>query len=367
MNKDKTWLKRLRGTRSYEILSAFIKSAVVGLLFAVLCFVYDIYHDSEQDKQLEESIEKLENIENSVEQLEKIKQSLSTRYLGIFPEYIPEISALFENLVPTDSVIIFEDVLYYGIKSRPNEFFNLNVQLFNHALNGGSLTVAYYDSQNTDNKPVMDDLFHKMIIESRIGSKYHSELGEARIEELQRLSQMNQLNLLASRHLDSILCEKYFAATRKDDLGKFKKDVEAYLGKELIDKDTTNLSEAELITYRMCVEIDSMKQHFLGNGKPVGDILFNDYEQMYRNMSEIIVKYYTRYGFDLVPLNEYLTMSCWMVREGSHKGVKTVLAFPSKYSSDEIGFYSQDEAFSKYIGTMLEGVRQSRHFSNGNQ
>lgn len=359
MNKEKSWFQRIKGTKGYEILSAFIKSAVVGMLFAVLCFAYDVYHDSEQDKQLEESIEKLENIEKSVEQLEKIKQSLSTRYLGIFPEYIPEISALFENLNPTDSIIIFEDVLYYGIKSRPNEFFNLNVKLFHHALNGGHLTVAYYDSRNMDHKPVMDDLFHKMIIESRINSKFHAEMGEMRAEELKKLSQMNQLNILASRRMDSTLCEKYFDATRKDNFGKFKKDVEAYLSKELIDKDTTNLSEAESITYQMCVDIDSIKQHFIGNGKPLENILFSDYEQMYRSMSEIIVKYYVQHGFDMVPLDEYLTMSCWMVREGSHKGVKTVLAFPSKYSSDEIGFYSQDEAFSKYIGTMLEGVRQT--------
>ncbi len=366
MEKEKTWLRRIKGTKGFEILSTFIKSAVVGLLFAVLCFVYDIYHDSEQDKQLEESIEKLENIEKSVEQLEKIKQSLSTRYLGIFPEYISEINALFENLVSTDSIIIFEDVLYYGIKSRPNEFYNLNVQLFKHALNGGNLTIAYYDSRNSDHKPVMDDLFHKMIIESRISSKFHAELSESRKEEIKKLSQMNQLNITASRRMDSILCEKYFAATRKDNFVKFKKDVDAYLGKELIDKDTTNLTDAEWITYQMCMEIDSVKQHFLGNGKPLESILFSDYEQMYRSMSEVIVNYYTKYGFDLVPLDEYLTMSCWMVREENHKGVKTVLAFPSKYSSDEIGFYSQDEAFSKYIGTMLEGVRQNRHIRHDN-
>ena len=177
---------------------------------------------------------------------------------------------------------------------------------------------------------------------------------------------MNQLNIMASRYLDSTLCEKYFVATRKDDPVKFKKDVEAYLGKELIDKDTTNFSQAEMITYRMCVAIDSVKRHFIGDGKPIESILFSDYEQMYRGMCEIIAKHYAKQSFVLVPLDEYLTMSCWMVREGSHKGVKTVLAFPSKYSSDEIGFYSQDEAFSKYIGTMLEGVRQNREILQNN-
>ena len=78
---------------------------------------------------------------------------------------------------------------------------------------------------------------------------------------------------------------------------------------------------------------------------------------MYMTMSEVIAKYYSKYGVDLVPMNEYLTMSCWLVKKGNHKGIGSVLAFPSKYSTDEIGFYSQDEAFSRYITTMLEGVK----------
>lgn len=126
------------------------------------------------------------------------------------------------------------------------------------------------------------------------------------------------------------------------------------------------LSASELITNQMCIEIDSVKQACLGNGKPVEDILFSDYETMYRGISKVIVKYYSKYGIDLVPLDEYLTMSCWLVRKSDRKEVRAVLAFPSKYSTDEIGFYSQDEAFSKYIGTMLEGVKQNRQIRQNN-
>ena len=79
-----------------------------------------------------------------------------------------------------------------------------------------------------------------------------------------------------------------------------------------------------------------------------------------------MLQYYNKYGIDMVPLDDYLTMSCWMVKKSNPKEVKTVLAFPSKFSSDEIGFYSQDEAFSKYIGTMLEGVRQNLRFGDEN-
>lgn len=357
--KEQTWFQKLKGTKGYDILATFIKSAAVGLLFAAICFVYDIYHDKQQDRQLDESISKLENIEESVKELNEIRQSLSTRYLGIFPTYIDEISSLFQNLGTSDSVVIFEDVLYYGIKSRPNQFYNLNVQLFEHAMKQGSITVAYYNHHISSNKPIMEDLFHKMIIESRIGTKHQAALYKERSQKADSLSSIKMLSITSSRIEDSILCEKYFAATRDDDVERFEADVVAYLSKDLIDKDTTDLSEAERITYEMCVKIDSVKQHYLG-GKPMKSILFSDYETMYRVMSEIIVSYYSKYHFDLVPLDEYLTMSCWMVKKSGHEGVKTVLAFPSKYSSDEIGFYSQDEAFSKYIGTMLDGVRQTK-------
>ena len=82
-------------------------------------------------------------------------------------------------------------------------------------------------------------------------------------------------------------------------------------------------------------------------------------------MNEVIAKYYVNYGVDMVPMNEYLTMSCWLVKKGN-KGIGSVLAFPSKYSTDEIGFYSQDEAFSRYITTMLEGVKDNQKYRNSN-
>ncbi|MCQ2317534.1 MAG: hypothetical protein MJZ90_01255 [Bacteroidales bacterium] len=66
----------------------------------------------------------------------------------------------------------------------------------------------------------------------------------------------------------------------------------------------------------------------------------------------------------LVPLNEYLTMSCWMVK--STTNMRAVLAFPSKYSSDEIGFYSQDDAFARYISTMMGGILLNQQIEGDN-
>lgn len=366
--KDKkTWLQRIKGTRGFEIVNTFIKSAAVALLFAAICFVYDVYHDSAQDKQLDDSIAKLESIEKSIDTLQSIKnnlkhiqESLSTRYLGIFPEYITEIKELFKDMNPTDTVVIFEDVLYYGIKSRPDEFFAFNVRLFEHAQEGGPITVAYYNHNfdTTSGQPIWENLFHRMIIESRIAPKYHAELKKERDRELLKLRSTNSMSPAASRAVDSTLCEKYFKATRLGNVTQFWKDIDGYLNNDFILRNSYCSTKGEEETYKMCVEIDSVKQYYLGSRK---NIKFCDFEAMYRQMSGIIAKYYAKNGIELVPLDEYLTMSCWMVRKGPGEGVSIVLGFPSKYSTDEIGFYSEDENFSRYIGTMLDGVKQNMH------
>ena len=86
-------------------------------------------------------------------------------------------------------------------------------------------------------------------------------------------------------------------------------------------------------------------------------ITFKDFVEMYKSMDLQIKKHYTRNErsnfIELIELKEFLTMSCWLVRD------KAILAFPSKYSSQEIGFSSQDNAFVDYIHTMLVGVRSA--------
>ena len=334
--------------KTLNLLGTFLRSAIVGMLFAVLCFAYDVYNDQEQDKKLEESVAKLA----------KIEQSLSTRYLGIFPEYISEIGNLFDRIDPADTIIIFEDVLYYGIKSRPVEFRKFNEQLIQHALSGGHITIAYYDVEKDPTKPTSANIFHKMIIESRINEKYINVMDEERRAEFRKLRQNQQLSKPgATAAIDSMLCEKYFAMTRRDNPAKFKKDIEVYLSDELIkgSEITATTTAYEHIVHELCMEIDAVKHFYLD--KEPNSITFADYEKMYREMGQKIVDYYVKNGIHLVPLDEYLTMSCWLVKSGhNNNGIKAILAFPSKYSTDEIGFYSQDEAFATYITTMLNGV-----------
>lgn len=60
---------------------------------------------------------------------------------------------------------------------------------------------------------------------------------------------------------------------------------------------------------------------------------------------------------EILPINESIMMCCWMVDIDGNE--KAIFAFPSKYSTDEIGFISKDDAIIKYINTMLSGVKNN--------
>ncbi len=348
MDNNKDGLShRLKRHKVVKLLITFIKSAAVGMLFAVLCFAYDVYHDSEQDKQLQESIDKLI----------KIEQGLSTRYLGIFPNYIEDIGLLFEDLNPTDTIIIFEDVLYYGFKSKPNEFYEMNKKLFNHSMRGGSVTIAYYNYEHQI-VPIAMDIFHNMIKNEHISSGNIALMNkecDSIIKTITQKDEDTKLQTIWKKEYE--LCDKYFKTTVNKDFKKFEESIDGengYLSTGLINFGENETSQGADVAKDMCKDIQKIKEKYLK--KDIHKITFNDFEMMNREISLVVANYYKKHGIKLVPLNEYLTMSCWMVKYGNTTGIKAVLAFPSKYSSDEIGIYSQDENFAKYISTMLNGI-----------
>ena len=113
MNIFKRIWNYLQNSGFYRVLNFISKSAIIGLMITLVLFFIEMIQSNKQEKvtrtQLTETLEGLSGIE----------QSLSTRFLGIFPGYITNICDLFYNIQEGDSVIVFEDVLYYGIKSRP--------------------------------------------------------------------------------------------------------------------------------------------------------------------------------------------------------------------------------------------------------
>ena len=357
-NEKKGFFAKIKQSWFYRSINTFASSAIIGLVITILIFVYKVYFGR---KQFDETVNRLDNI----------SRSLSTRCLGKFPAYIAEINEVFSTLQPGDTVVIFEDVLYYGIKSDPTGFCRLQQLLLNHARQGGKAIVAYYDNHYTDASFPWMTVFHRMILESRIAPDYIPQISEERHKRMEKSFEKDSANApdKAARfnkmiYIDSCVTEEFFNRTRDNDIDAAKNIIQGYLTfLDVIKKDESLTALSDPVVNRLCTNIDSIVRYHIEIGgetkkRSIKDVHFADYEKMYSDITDCIAECYRYHGIELIPLNEYLTMSCWLVKPAGKKhSVASILAFPSKYSSDEIGFYSQDELFSEYITTILQGVR----------
>ena len=161
--------------------------------------------------------------------------------------------------------------------------------------------------------------------------------------------------ILSNREMvDSVLCERYFKQSLVHNSSQFISNVNE-LRKPLPIDEYANDSISIQVN-NLCTKLDHVKQTYLT--KPNEQIGYGDIYGMYRNITYAIEDFFSQYSnIKLIPLNEHLTMSCWLTIVNGQD--TAIIAFPSKYSTDEIGFISQDVAFSKYIQTMLNGMRIS--------
>lgn len=313
-------------------------TAMIGLLITVAISTFQIYQASRQTKQLSTSLQYLDNVE----------KALTTHFLGAFPGYISEINNLLQSFkennssYQNDTIVIFEDVLHYGIMSSTGEFIKMNKLLLELAEGGCHIVIAYYDPN-----PGRSVIFKRMVEDELISPT-----------NLALMRDEISLNWKENRDKIDTFREKYFDLSRKhssETIKAYEEKVSSYRQSIYSDNLPTKTSlDKEMAT--LCMELDSVKQYYMGDSKrDVMSITFNDFVNMYRSFDILLKKHYMRNErsnfIELIEMNEYMPMSCWLVRD------KAILAFPSKYSSDEMGFESQDNAFVDYIHTMLFGVR----------
>ncbi len=316
-------IKKFKNNKLYQIGRFFLSSAPFALLISIVLFWVEMYRsDKENDEMIGE--------------LKLIEQSLSTRYIGIFPDYLSQINDILETTEKGDSVIIFEDVLYYGLFYNPDEFKQMIGNISSLAQNGHKITIAHY---GIDSKQ-----FREVVQESRIKKEYLSEIKEERkaIIEQWRASRNAPkrrygLMILA----DSLASEKYFAKTRVDNMQDFEDSVNFF--KTPIFKTGDN---------PLFADIDSIRYNALN--KPLKEITFADFYDMYRNVSIAITQNLKKQGpnIEFIELDDYLVMSCWS------NSKKILFALPGKFAADEIGFISSDDAIKRYINTQLLGVKE---------
>ena len=310
-----------------------VNSAAIALLITAILF---LYQEFEEQKRADSILNNLQDISSD---LVSVQESVSTRYLGIFPDFIPVINEQLRTKAPEDSVVIFEDVLYYGFLSKPEEFTQLNLALLSHSDNGGKISVVYYD--------INGRVFHRMVQEQRIHSSYFSALDSERRDYFRNTENTGKGQRSPFADTDTLLSRKYFGLTKAKHKAEFNLAVNRYL--QNISGIITERDSLSLELEATYSRIDSIKTKALD--KNPDSIDFFDYENMYRGISKELIDIYKKHGIEMIAIDENLTMSCWLVKDHA------VLAFPSKYASDEIGFFSQDPAFARYIGTILSGLR----------
>lgn len=374
---DKELLKR--NGRKFRMI---IDSATFALLLSIVLFSYEMISSTKETDKI-------------VDNLMEIQGSLSTRYLGLFPEYIDNINNLLNNSIEQqnkaevrDSIIIFEDVLYYGILSEPKGFRKMIENLITLTNNGCYVTLAYYDVNGLP--------FKHMIRDNLIDYEYQKQYREDINSYLERLRKLRlesgrwdpnqsreevdkKFKKLVNKHfddfltlhpergdslhllmrninnysfVDSVLSECYYKETCKADIDVFYETVKSLLQplpqiKE--GKDATSLRVNKLF-----LDLDAIKQQYMQ--KPAKDISYFDFYNMYKEISLAIISLFKQQpNIELIPLKESLMMCCWMSSINGRE--QAIFAFPSKYTTDEIGFISQDVAIARYIHTMLKGVK----------
>jgi hypothetical protein len=308
----------------YKIGKFILTSAPFALLLSIAFFWYEMW---ENDKENDEMIGNLKQIE----------QSLSTRHIGIFPEYLSEINKLLSDTTGSirDTIIIFEDVLFYGAFYNGAAFKDMIQQLSKLANDKRKIYIAYYD-----NSPEWraGRMFREVVQESWMRQEDLSRLARDRAAMMQ--DSLSLGNARRNRRLpvaDSIASEKYFAAYR--DEAQFS---------ERRKKILIPFYDAAKNDNPLFQRLDAIKNACFG--KHEREITFHDIYTMYHRVTEELKTFFFHQGITTIPLDNYLTMSCWS------NGEKVLFAFPGRFAADEIGFISHDLAILRYIKTMLRGT-----------
>lgn len=332
-------IDKAKHSRFLKFSKVITTSATFALLLSIAFFVFETWDNKRDTREV-------------INNLMEIQNSLSTRYLGLFPEYITGIDSLlseglyshmYGEVRRVDTVIIFEDVMYYGVKSRPAEFRKMNELIYQLAQNGCQIFIAYYDTHGM--------AFQQMVRESLIATSLFPNYSQDKYLILRDRAITNK------REMDSIKCEEYYQLTRQQDEHKHNREIREYMRHIPIEQ-KAEIGSAAYYANDLAQKMDSIKRNTIGKGKPK-DVTYAEYKRMYEGFTHQMEEFYSNCGDNvhLIPLNDYLTMSCWMISGGGKS--KAIFAFPSKYATDEIGFVSQDEAIAKYIRTMLNGVQNA--------
>ncbi|MBZ5551128.1 MAG: hypothetical protein LAO21_00300 [Acidobacteriia bacterium] len=107
---------------------------ILGLILAILALAIGVFHVREIEKAAKEVRLQGEKARDHTIALKEVKESISTRYIGMFPEYYAEIVSLLERA--KQEIIIFCDFPSYGSFSDPRYWLLYRQAIERKSVNG---------------------------------------------------------------------------------------------------------------------------------------------------------------------------------------------------------------------------------------
>ena len=252
----------------------------------------------------------------SVRQLsdaKKITDSISTRYIGEFPEIVEQINDLL--LQAKEEIIIMTDVLGYGMYSNPGDFHKYLSIIEKKAGDECDIKFVVYDNS----------------LLKRTRQMQH--IGFANIKEYHSLRK-NQKHEEANNMRDSIF--------------------------------RTNLKEKELtlnnffkykFTYthksnnkRNFQEFDDIKSEFESR-QVIGSISYNEFNNLLLDLNNSIQNRLVpiQHSVSITTTANQHVMNCWLIDR-----TKAIFGFVGNFNASEIAFYTQDRQIINYIISLVD-------------
>lgn len=373
-----------------RILKIITESAPFALLLSIILFGAEELISMKESKDLTQN-------------LMTIQSSLSTRYLGEFPNFLRAITDLYSEVEQGDSIVVMEDVLYYGIHSDPEQFYESSKKLLDLAADGTPIMIAYYAPNSLAFNMMVNEwllspeyykqyrdtleLFHKrsmlfktkkkalidscfainktkdetdeligLLMEECFGDIFDPQDMTKQKERSSNLQQEEGTARDDNEMARNILQERYFIKTRDADMAAFERKIENFRQSVAVFIKSSGTARTQVEVQQMCSKLDEVRVKYLGKDTPLDSISYADIKNMYIDMSLVMEETYQRYpSITLIPVREFLSVRSWLVCSDKN-GSKAIMAFPSRYDSSEIGFYSTDETTKEYVLTMRQGI-----------
>ncbi len=262
-----------------------------------------------------------DQLKNQTNHLQEITQSLPTRCLGKFPDFMNEINQLLEetikdNTTNKDTIVIFQDVLTYGLYSNPAEFerlisnilelrnkgYYIKIFIYNKKRKIQNRLIQFCNDKNLDYENLTDEQIEKALLDTVAQNEKFSTFAKYPFGESSKNNQFLEIRY----RRDSLLTQ-------------FQKNSKTITKKQLF----ILLDEMSNVIYQI--------------------LLPESYNHSAKLKNLIIINCDIKFN-----------IHCWS------NGKATIFSLPRYSKADELGFSTRDPEFFRYIEYMREDNEKNK-------